>query len=51
MFATATAATGADVPASELVQAYNDILDNRTVFLRPGADTAIESTADLATRS
>lgn len=49
VFATAAAATGADVPASELVQAYNDVLDNRAVSLRPGAETAIESTADLAT--
>lgn len=49
VFATAAAATGTDVPASELVQAYNDVLDNQAVSLRPGADTAIESTADLAT--
>lgn len=49
VFATAAAATGADVPVSELVQAYNDALDNRAVSLRPGADTAIESTVGLAT--
>ncbi|MFC6734595.1 MULTISPECIES: hypothetical protein [unclassified Haladaptatus] len=49
VFATTAAATGTDVPASELVQAYNDVLENQAVFLRPGVDTAIESSVVLAT--
>lgn len=49
VFATAAAATGADVPTGALVDAYNDALDNSAVSSRPGVDTAIESTADLAT--
>lgn len=49
VFATAAAATGAEVPTGALVDAYNDTLDNSAVSHRPGVDTAIESTADLAT--
>lgn len=49
LFATAAAATGTEVPTRDLVQAYNDALDNRAVSLRPGAEAALESTADLAT--
>lgn len=49
VFATAAAATGADVPTSALVEAYNDALNNDAVSLRPGAEKAIESTADVPT--
>lgn len=49
VFATAAAATGSDVPVRPLVEAYNDAVDNRAVSLRPGAETAIESTGELAT--
>lgn len=49
VFETAAAAAGADVSARELVQAYNDALDNRAVSLRPGAQTALRAVTDHST--
>ena len=46
VFETAAAASGNDVDTSELVRAYNEVLDNHAVSLRPGAETALEAIAD-----
>lgn len=48
VFETAAAANGADIPAEELVQAYNCSLDNDEVSLRPGAEAALAAAEDLS---
>ncbi|MFC4987406.1 HAD family hydrolase [Saliphagus infecundisoli] len=49
VFETVAAATGAEVNASELVQAYNEALDNQAVSLRSGAQTALDAVRNHST--